>query len=304
MAATELTEPANPLGVHALVWRPDGTSSPWRRAVEGAAAAGFDLLEIPLRDPSAVAAAALRPQLQAAGLRPVCLLGLPFDADVSSTDPQVAGRGEHLLLAALDVTVELGASYLGGVLYSAAGKYDRPPSAAGRRSTVEVLGRLADKAAGVGVTVGLEVVNRYETNLVNTAAQALALIDEIGAANLVVHLDTYHANIEETDVAAAIRATDDRLGYLHASESNRGPLGHGSVDFPAVFSALAATGYTGPIGFEGFTAADAPPALVASMALWRDHWDDPYAVARSARHFITSGLAIARRGAARERGRR
>ncbi len=283
----------NPIGIHALVWVDGWSEAEARHAIEETRAAGFDLLEIPLLDPATVDANLTRRLLDAAGIQASCSLGLPFDADVSSPDRETAQRGEELLAAAIDVTAALGASYLGGVTHSAMGKYLEPPSREGRRNCAEALRRLAERAARHGVSIGLEAVNRYESNLVNTAEQALALAEEVGAPNVVVHLDSYHMNIEESDVAAAIRACGDRLGYVHVGESNRGPLGGGTVDFDAFFGALAEAGYAGPIVFESFSSAVVSPAITSALAIWRNTWTDGPEVARAARSFIDRQLSAA-----------
>jgi D-psicose/D-tagatose/L-ribulose 3-epimerase len=202
----------NTLGVHALVWVGGWGEADARRAVEATAAAGFDLLEIPVLDPATVDAGLTRKLLEEHGLQSACSLGLRFDADVSSPDPDIARRGRELLAGALGVTRDLGASHLTGVLYSALGKYPGPATPKGRSHCVESLAWLAERAAADGITLGVEVVNRYESNLLNTAEQALALIDEVGAANLVVHLDTYHMNIEERDFATPVELCGPRLG--------------------------------------------------------------------------------------------
>jgi len=90
------------------------------------------------------------------------------------------------------------------------------------------------------VTINLEIVNRFESNLLNTAAQGLAFIRDAGSDNIYLHLDTFHMNIEEADPAQAILLTGDRLGYFHVGESHRGYLGSGTIDFPKTFDALVA----------------------------------------------------------------
>jgi D-psicose/D-tagatose/L-ribulose 3-epimerase len=97
-----------------------------------------------------------------------------------------------LLHESLVITAELGGTILTGALYSALGKYGRPLSDQGRRSVVSVLKGLAAEAARRNMTLGLEICNRYETNVVNTAHDALVLADDIGADNVRIHLDTYH----------------------------------------------------------------------------------------------------------------
>ena len=283
----------NPLGVHALVWVGDWTAPSARQAIEATAAAGYDLIEIPVLDPSSVDTTLTRTLLDEYALSGACSLGLSFDADISSPDATVAGRGYDLLDEALTVTRGIGGTYLGGVLYSALGKYPGPPTEAGRRNCVTSLRHLAASAADDGITVGLEVVNRYESNLLNTAEQALDLVDEIGADNVVIHLDTYHMNIEETDFTTPIERCGDRLGYVHVGESNRGPLGSGTVDFEAVFGALQAASYTGPITFESFSSAVVDPVLSNTLAIWRNLWSDGAEVARTARKFVVEGMSAA-----------
>ncbi|GGQ62326.1 TIM barrel protein [Couchioplanes azureus] len=110
-----------------------------------------------------------------------CSRGLAFDADVSSTDPAVVERGAKLLHDSLVITHELGGTHFTGALYSALGKYGAPLTAPGRADIVRVLRDLAAEAASRGMTLGLEVCNRYETNVVNTARDALRLADDVGA---------------------------------------------------------------------------------------------------------------------------
>jgi len=177
----------------------------------------------------------------------VTSLGLSRETDISSTDPDVVNRGEILLNEALQVTQDLGAKYMGGVLYSALQKYDGPTTQEGRRNCAEVLGRLAEKAKSMGITIELEPVNRYESNVINTARDALATIARTGSDNIVVHLDSFHMNIEESSFSGAIALCGDKLGYFHMSESNRGYLGSGNINFQQIFKSLREHNYTGTI---------------------------------------------------------
>ena len=280
----------NPLGVHALVWVGGWSEADARRAVEATAAAGFDLLEIPVLEPATIDAGLTRKLLDEYGLRAACSLGLSLDADVSSADPEVARRGRELLAAALAVARDVGASHLTGVLHSALGKYPGPATPQGRAHCVQALGWLAERAAQDGITLGIEVVNRYESNLLNTAEQALALLDEVGAPNLLVHLDTYHMNIEEEDFATPVQRCGPRLGYVHVGESNRGYLGTGTIDFKQFFTALRGIGYQGIVTFESFSSAVVSPTLSNTLAVWRNLWDDGEDLARAAHRFMLEGL--------------
>jgi D-psicose/D-tagatose/L-ribulose 3-epimerase len=280
----------NPLGVHALVWVGDTAPAAVEYAVAQTKDAGFDLLEISLHDAVHLDVPRARAALSGAGLRVACSRGLAFDADVSSDNPSVVERGEKLLHDSLAVTADLGGTHFTGALYSALGKYQKPLTEAGRRNVVTVLRGLAAEAQRRGMTLGLEVCNRYETNVVNTATQALALADDIGADNVLVHLDTYHMNIEEDDLVRPVHEVGDRLGYVHIGENHRGYLGSGHLDFTAFFHALADVGYTGPITFESFSSAVVAPGLSNDLAIWRNLWSDGADLARHARAFIANHL--------------
>lgn len=146
--------------------------------------------------------------------------------------------------------------------------------------------------------LALEPVNRYESNLVNSARQALALIELSGATNLVVHLDAYHMNIEEGDLERPVTDCGDRLGYVHVGESHRGYFGTGTIDFTRFFRALARTRYRGPIAFESFSSAVVSTDFCSALGVWRDLWDDSEDLAVQARQFIQQQSDAARRAVA------
>ena len=287
----ELLMPINPLGVHALVYAGGTTPGEVDTIVARSAAAGYDLVEISLHDSANLDVAAARRAIADAGLSVVCSRGLAFDADVSSDDIHVVQRGAALLQTSLQITHDLGGAHFTGALYSALGKYNRPLSAAGRANVVGVLRDLATEAAARSMTLGLEICNRYETNVINTAADALRLADDIGADNVVIHLDTYHMNIEEDDFVRPVHLVGERLGYVHIGENHRGYLGSGHLDFGAFFHALADIRYAGPITFESFSSAVVSPTLSNDLAIWRNLWDDGDELARHAHAYLTNGLA-------------
>lgn len=284
----------NPLGVHALVWVGDTSPESLDYAISKTRATGYDLLEISLHDSVHLDVAAARRRLEDAGLGVACSRGLAFDADVSSEDPATVQRGESLLHESLDITSRLGGTHFTGALYSALGKYGHPLSDTGRRNVVTVLRQLAKDAQGLGMTLGLEICNRYETNVINTARDALRLADDIGEDNVLIHLDTYHMNIEEDDLVRPVYEVGDRLGYVHIGENHRGYLGSGHLDFGAFFHALADIRYAGPITFESFSSAVVARGLSNDLAIWRNLWSDGEDLARHARAFVAGHLAAAR----------
>jgi sugar phosphate isomerase/epimerase len=114
----------------------------------------------------------------------------------------------------------------------------------------ECLKRCALYAGDRNVTLLLEPINRYETNVVNTLEEGLALISEIGLSSLKLLPDTFHMNIEEADMAGAIVRASSQVGYIHFADSNRLAPGWGHIDFPILLLALSKIGYKGPIGVE------------------------------------------------------
>lgn len=118
------------------------------------------------------------------------------------------------------------------------------------RLAVEAVRELAQYAAEENTELLFEPINRYETNFINSTADGLKFIDEVKEANIRLLLDTFHMNIEDQDIAAAINTAGKRIGYVHIADSNRKAPGQGHFDFSRFFNALAAVGYKGPITAE------------------------------------------------------
>lgn len=284
----------NPLGVHALVWTGGWAPEDAELAISSTAKAGFDLIEIPALDPSRIDIADTKQRLDAHGLKAGFSLGLTFETDINSEDSACVERGRATLMSALEVARGVGSSYLGGVLFGALGKYPAPVTDRARANSASVIKELAQEAARDDIVVGLEFVNRYESNLLNTVQQTLDYMDVVDEANVVVHADVYHMNIEENGFRKPLLLCGDRLGYVHIGESNRGYLGEGTIDFGEVFEALADVDYTGPMTFESFSSAVVDPQLSNTLAVWRNLWSDSMDLATHARAFISDGMKRAR----------
>jgi D-psicose/D-tagatose/L-ribulose 3-epimerase len=282
-----------PLGVHAGLWGFGWAPQQADRTIGAAARAGYDLIEVPAVDRSVLDWRDTAAALQRHGIAPAVSLALGPDDDITSPDPAVVARGRHRLAEAVAFAAAIGSTYVGGVTHSAMRRYLEPPTAAGRASAVATLRDVADEAAAQGVTLGVEYVNRYESNLLNTAAQALAFVEDVGADNVVVHLDTFHAALEEADVVAPVAVAGHRLGYVHASENHRGALGTGTLDWPRLLRALLAAGYAGPITVESFARDVVGPASAVDIGLWRAQWTDPDEVAETSVRFLRAQLAAA-----------
>jgi D-psicose/D-tagatose/L-ribulose 3-epimerase len=279
------------IGCHGLVWTGVFDAPGIRLSVEKTKQAGFDLIEFPLLDPYNFDTATAKAALADNELQVSASLGLSDEADISSEDASIVATGEALLLQAVDVVAELGGSHFCGVIYSAMKKYTEIATPQGIANSQRVIGRVADHAAERGVNVAIEVVNRYETNVLNTARQALAYLAEVDRPNLGVHLDTYHMNIEESDMFAPVLDAGDALKYVHIGESHRGYLGTGTVDFDTFFRALKRLDYQGPITFESFSSAVVSPAFTRMLGIWRNLWNDGADLGAHANTYIRGKLA-------------
>jgi D-psicose/D-tagatose/L-ribulose 3-epimerase len=251
-------------GVHTSMWTMSWDRAGCERAVAKATSYGMDFLEIALLRPDAVDTAHSRKVLEAAGMRAVCSLGLP--------EPVWASRNPDgaidFLRGALDAAAAIGAEALSGVIYGGIGERSgKPPTTAELDNVARALTAAAAQAKSLGLALGIEPVNRYETHLLNTGWQAVEMVDRIGADNVFVHLDTYHMNIEEKGIARGILDAREHLRYIHLSESDRGMPGAGTVPWDEVFATLKAVGFKGGLAMESFI--DMPPEIAHGLSVWR-----------------------------------
>jgi D-psicose/D-tagatose/L-ribulose 3-epimerase len=285
------------LGIHSFVWSAGSSRQELETALTRTRELGYDLIELSYLDPDVVDITWLARRLEELGLGVAISMGLPTDGDISSADEDIAQNGVAILNRAVALTRDLGGTKLGGILSSAHGYSPQAPSKAAWDRSVANLSGVAERAKGAGVTLNLEIVNRFESNLLNTAAQGLAYIEDTGASNVFLHLDTFHMNIEEADIGLALRNAAEKVGYVHIGESHRGFLGTGSIDFAAIFDALVAIGYNDFITFESFSSEIVDEDLSLKTAIWRNLWSDNVELARHAHNFISVGLETARRKA-------
>ena len=252
------------LGAHTFIWADDWTRENAELVLHAAAAARLQVVEIPLLRPDEIDVAHTVALAAELGLGVTCSLGLPPQA----TLPDHPAEAQAFLKRALDVVKALGAWCLSGVTYSTLGKLSgAPPTEAEYAAIAAALKPVARHAASLGLELGLEPCNRYETHLLNTGAQAVALIERIGEPNLFVHLDTYHMAIEEEGFRAPIVALGRHLRYIHLSESGRRIPGRGNVNWNEVFAGLAAIGYDGDLVLESFVSIH--PDIARALAVWR-----------------------------------
>ncbi len=231
---------------------------------------GFDLLEIAVEAPERISADAVRAAGEAAGVGFTICGAFGADRDLSHDDPAVRQDGIAYVKALVDLAADIGAPHVVGPMYSAVGKARmlEPDAREQQRGwAVESLKVAAEHAAARGVRLAVEPLNRFETDLVNTAEQALELCDSVGSPDVGILLDTFHMNIDEKRLGDAVRLVGDRLLQVHTCENDRGTPGTGHVPWADLFAALRDTGYAGPLVIESFTPAVRD--IAKAVSLWR-----------------------------------
>ncbi|MCS0462538.1 MULTISPECIES: sugar phosphate isomerase/epimerase family protein [Rhizobium] len=273
-------------GIHASMWTMSWDRASAERAIACASKYKVDFIEIPLLDAPAVDAKHTRDLLEKHGLRAACSLVLP-EAAWASVRPNAAI--EHLKVA-IDKAADMGGEVLTGVIYGGTNeRTGAPPTQAEYDNVARALEVAARQAKSRGIQLGVEAVNRYESHLINSAEQAVALVERIGMENVFVHLDTFHMNIEEKGSANGILAARDHLKYMHLSESDRGTPGAGNVPWDSIFAALSAIGFKGALTLESFVSM--PPEMAGDISTWRP-------VARDEEEVMGNGLSFLRGKAA------
>jgi len=242
---------------------------------DAALLAGFDAIE--LRGRGSGGFAARLPELTAARADGVIMTSVcvdmvhfvgAFDADLRK-DAITQMKAQLTTIAAVGGALAVTPASYG--MFSRRLPPFEPPRAPDedRKVLVDAFGELAEHARGEGVRICLEPLNRYEDHMINTLGQAVEICAAVGSPAMGVCADTYHMNIEETDLAASILAAGSWLQHVQVSDSNRLEAGAGHLDWPAVLGALARAGFTAPLAYECRLSGDAADVLPRSTAFLR-----------------------------------
>lgn len=251
---------------------------------------GFDGVEVPLFDPADFPAKAIREGLAANGLECTVCSIIPPGRSLISDDPDVRRRTRLHLRDAIEAAAEVGARLIDGPLYSPVGHLP------GRRRTgdewqwaIEGYQSVTATLQACGVTLAIEPLNRFETCFLNTAADAAALCDQVGHPLVGVAYDTFHANIEEKDIADGCRRIGSHLKHVQISENDRGTPGSGHIAWTDLLQALRGLGYDGWLTIESF--GPSLGAFSAAVAIWRDIEPTTDAIAFDGIEFLRRTLA-------------
>jgi D-psicose/D-tagatose/L-ribulose 3-epimerase len=256
-----------------------------------AADLGFDFLEICIEDPALVDPSAVRQASSEAGVGlSLCGVFGP-DRDISHQDLEGRRKGLDYLKQCIDIAADAGASNVVGPMYSAVGKTRLLPENEREQQrlwAIDGLHQAGRYAASRGVGLAIEPLNRFETDLVNTVEQGLDLCRRIGLDNVGLLLDTFHMNIEERSLPAAIRAAGGRLRHFHACENDRGAPGNGHIEWDGVFAALRDIKYDGFVAIEAFTPEI--KGIARAVSMWRPVASSPDDLARDGLKFLKQNV--------------
>lgn len=270
------------IGASLLSWiTPNWNPEAGHYAIKKTAQHGFDLIEILLPNNMEFDAVTVKKQLLENKLDVVCSLNLPKEAHI----PFYPSTALTLIYNALDKTAELESTFLGGVLHSGIGVFSGNPVTDKEKEIVsDVLGEAALYAEKLGITIGIEPINRYESYVCNTASNVLEIIDKTNASNLALHLDTFHMNIEERNFYDPIIEAGTRLKHLHITESNRGMPGEGTVNWDELFKGLKSIDFEGNLVLENFSSSIS--GMQQAVSLWQSSPYNAEELAVGSLHFI------------------
>jgi D-psicose/D-tagatose/L-ribulose 3-epimerase len=278
-------------GVNTFIWSP-AVDAPVIEALPEIRERGFDGVELPLIDLTYIQPATIRRRLAETDLRCTFCAVLPRPLSLMDASPELRERAVQHLTDAIAFAAEAGGEVIAGPLYSPVGFFTGTRRTADEWSrAVEAWQRLGEVAARHRMTIGIEPLNRFETFFLNTAADAVQFCAEVGCREVGILFDTFHANIEEKDVAQAILTAAPHLVHFHACENDRGAPGSGHVDWQNVFAALGQIGYDGWVTIESF--GFALGELSAAASIWRDLARTPADIAYEGVQFLRSGLGRA-----------
>ena len=247
---------------------------------------GYDGVEVPIFDLDLAKWRLWAKRLDDLGLERTANTVIAPEHNPLSADPKIRDAAYQHMRGVVDACAAVGSSILCGPHQVALGVFTGKGATEEEwKRSVDHLRRVSEYASGQGVVLAEEVVNRFELYHVNTLDQGVRLVDEVGHPNCRIHLDTFHAHIEEKNTADAIRRAGSRIAHVHISENDRGVPGSGSVAWDATFGALGDIHYDGWLTVEAF--GNFLPNLAAATKIWRPLFDSEEQLAADALKFLT-----------------
>ncbi len=231
---------------------------------------GYDLVEIPVEDPSIIDTEKVKQALEDHGLDCVVCGAFGPGRDLTNDDPAIVKQGMDYIEACFKICNDLDATFLAGPMYSAVGKARLIPEEQKKIEwdrAVNNLRKVCESAHSKGLDIALEPLNRFETDLINRTTDLTKLIGDINHPSAKILLDGFHMNIEEPSIEEAILEAGDKLIHVQVSENYRGTPGTGQARWEDYYSGLKKINYQGAISIESFTPDI--QELAGAVCIWR-----------------------------------
>ena len=280
------------LGVNTWVWASPLSDGELATLVPHVAEMGFDWIELPLETIGGIDYAQAASLIRAHGLGVSTCAAMGSDRDLIHPDPAIRANGAAYMRQAIEATAALGGTNLVGPIYAAVGRTWQMTADERARDTALLVAQLRELAVYAqhhGVVLCIEPLNRFETSFINLVEQLIPIIDQVDHPACKIMLDTFHMNIEERSLGAAIQAAGTRLAHFHSCENDRGAPGSGHVPWAEVAAALHTVGYTGPVVIESFTSK--VKSIARAAAIWRSFAPTQDDLARDGLRFLRGLLA-------------
>ncbi len=278
-------------GINTFLW-----TSPFRtkdlHLMEKAKALGFDVMEIPIEAEGDLDYAKAREAYERNGMKCSISGVMGPGRDPAHEDEAIQRGGISYLKHLVDAAVAMKATTIAGPHYSAVGRtWQAGPEQ--RKRELERCARnlreVARYAEDKGVTLAIEPLNRFETSFINLTSQALELLRMIDSPGMKLMMDTFHANIEEKSLGAAIESAGAQLIHLHANEGDRGTPGTGHLPWAEIATSLKRIGYDGTLVIESFSTE--VKEIARAAAVWRPLFASPDELARDGLGFLKRIMA-------------
>ena len=274
-------------GVNGWVWTSPVNTQAFAELAPKVKKMGFDLFEFGIESTSDLDYGRAASVARDNGLAVSVCAAMGPDRDLIHEDASIRRSGMEYVAHCIDAAHTLGAKNVVGPLYSAVGRTWQQTLDERQRDTdllVDQLRNLSAQAADKGVTLCVEPLNRFETSFLNLASQAIEVVDRVDSPACGLLLDTFHMNIEEKSIGAALRAAGSRVKHVHGCENDRGAPGSGHVPWNEVADALKAIGYDGPVVIESFTSK--VKTIARAAAIWRSFEASQDALAENGLRFL------------------
>lgn len=258
-------------GIYYAYWEQEWAAD-YKKYVEKVAKLGFDILEIgaaPLPDYSETQIRELKTCAEDNGIILTAGYGPTYEHNMGAGDKAARAGALDWYRRLFEVMEALNIHQIGGALYSYwPVDFKTADKTEDWKRSVEGMQILAPEAKKYGITLGMEVLNRFESHILNTAEEGVQFVQEVGMDNVKVMLDTFHMNIEEVSMGDAIRKAGSLLGHFHTGECNRMVPGKGRIPWKEIGEALREIGYDGTVVMEPFVRMGGQ--VGSDIKVWRD----------------------------------